>query len=125
MKKEDGFIYPITFCLLLFFCMFLLLHVGLFRQEKMMIIESEKIYLQEYYFLSMLKTVEELAAEGSLKGKGEMAFREGKAEYKVEPISSTVDSLSFTLRMNTGEVLYAIAHYDKSKKVMIKWYEKN
>ncbi|CAM3804961.1 competence type IV pilus minor pilin ComGG [Mesobacillus zeae] len=125
MKKESGFTYPISICLLMFFCTFLLIHTQLFRTETLLSAETERIYIQEYYLLSSVRKAEQLLSQGKLPVMGEFLYREGSVEYKVQAVSAATDSVSFTLKMNAGEETQAVSHYDKTKKMMVKWYEKH
>ncbi|MGG3561009.1 hypothetical protein ABES03_05265 [Neobacillus rhizosphaerae] len=88
-NKEKGFTYPLTLCLLLFFLLFLAMHVDQLLIERKLAHETADIQQEEYYFLSSIKKVEVLyQTVETLPVRGGWTYSNGTMEYQAEAPTS-------------------------------------
>lgn len=93
--------------------------------EKRFLAETEKILIGEYYFQTAVIEAEQRLKAQNLEQKGSFKYRRGEVNYVKKIITQGVDEITFTLRLETGEQLIGIAHYDLGKQQIVKWIERN
>ena len=128
IRNEKGFTYPLTFCMILLFSMFIAIYLEQFIAEKKINKESETIFKQEYYFLSSVKHVENELSLMEDKDDlliGSLFFSHGSDDYRTEKLPEELLKVTFDLRMENLPVVIGIGYYDTEKGKMIKWIEKN
>jgi hypothetical protein len=123
-NKEKGFTYPLTLCLLLFFLVFLTMHVDQLLMERRIAHETAAIQQEEYYFLSSVKKVEALYQAGeTLPVKGGWTYRNGTMEYQAEAPTGGVQKVTFNLVLNSGIAVSGRGSFDVVTKKLTKWTE--
>lgn len=93
--------------------------------EKKFLKETETIRLQEYYMLCSVKDVEMLLREEIAPTNGINYYKHGNVSYQTQTLSTSLDEVTFNLRLYSGEKVVGIGQYDKEMDAMIKWREKN
>ncbi|WP_442594880.1 competence type IV pilus minor pilin ComGG [Neobacillus sp. D3-1R] len=125
-NNQNGLTYPIVLMVAILFFSFLVYQMQFYLSEKQLHHETEIILKQEYYLHLAVKKVEEgLNHNSILIGSGQFTFKKGSVVYKVESYSTSLLRINFTVKLNTLEEAVGIGYYDKTKKIMIKWIEKN
>ncbi len=104
---------------------FLLIGTEQYIAEKKFAKETETIRLQEYYMLCSMKQAELLLKEDNLPTNGILDYHFGTVGFQKQSLSTTVDEVTFTLELDSGEKGIGFGQYDKEKGMMIKWKEKN
>jgi hypothetical protein len=125
MGKQEGFTYPLSLCLLVFFNAFLLLAIQQGLAERSFYKETETILAAEYYLLSSVKEAEKQMRDGNFPETGRFSYEKGEVAYRKKVLSPAVDEITFTLKLSSNEQWVTMAHYDKAQRKMVKWIEKN
>jgi hypothetical protein len=122
---EQGFTYPLSLSVLVFFSLFLLILVEQNGIERRFFKETETILFVEYYFQAAVVEAEQLLNKEELAQTGKFEYREGEVKFARRILSQGVEEVTFTLVLNTGGQWIGIAHYDSEKQKIVKWIEKN
>ncbi|WP_142999659.1 competence type IV pilus minor pilin ComGG [Mesobacillus subterraneus] len=109
---------------LLLMSVFLLILTEQYIGEKRFARETNTIRVQEYYLLCGVKQAESLLREDTLPLAGTFTYTDGTISYQKKSISATLDEVTFTLNLDSGEKTIGMARYDKEKRAMVKWVEK-
>jgi hypothetical protein len=125
MRNQEGFMYPLSLCFLVFFNVFTLLAIQQGLAERSFYKETETILAAEYYLLSSVKEAERQLREGKLPEAGKFSYEKGEVAYRRKVFSPSMDEITFTLKLNSNEQWATMAHYDKVQRRMVKWIEKN
>lgn len=124
IKKEHGFTYPLTLMIIFLFILFFSARVDQLLTERKLAHEKTVIFQQEYYFLLSVKRLEKLYQTGvSIPSKAVMNYKSGSVEYQTESPIGSVQKISLTLLLSTGETIYAIGYFDINLKQAVKWVE--
>jgi len=122
---EQGFTYPLSLCILVFFSLFLLILVDQNMVERRFLAETEKILVSEYYLQLAVIEAEQQLDEQKLDQKGSFEYKRGEVNFVRKVLTQGVEEITFTLRLETGEQWIGVAHYDWGKRQLVKWIEKN
>lgn len=123
-KNQAGFTYPLTLCVLLVFFLFLSIRVEQLLAERKVANQTAILLLEEYYFLSSIKKVENmLTSTGTIQTKGSFKYINGAMDYQAEAPISSVQKVNFTLRFSSGITVIGIGYFDIKLKRIIKWAE--
>jgi hypothetical protein len=110
---------------LLLISLFLLILTENYLAGKKFAKETETIRLQEYYMLCSVKQAEAMLREGNLPDSGLLKYRLGEVAFKKQALSTSVEEVTFNLRLDSGENALGIGQYDKDAGAMLRWREKN
>lgn len=125
-KNEQGFTYPLTLCMLLVFLVFFSIRVDLLLGERQLSGQTEIILQEEYYFFSAVKKLENtLKLKGIISTKGTIKYVNGDMDYQTAAQTGAVQTIDFTLRLNSGITVIGRGYFDTKLKKMTKWVEKN
>ncbi|WP_404329260.1 competence type IV pilus minor pilin ComGG [Mesobacillus maritimus] len=122
---EQGFTYPLSLSVLVFFSLFLLILVEQNVMERRFFNETEKILLVEYYIQAAVVEAEQLLNTEELEQTGKFEYRDGEVRFSRRILRQGVEEVTFTLMLDTGEQWIGMAQYDQGKKKIVKWVEKN
>jgi hypothetical protein len=122
---EQGFTYPLSLSVLVFFSLFLLILVEQNVIERRFYKETETILLSEYYFQAAVVEAEQLLNREELAQTGKFEYRDGEVRFDRRILSQGMEEVTFTLKLKTGEQWFGNAQYDHGKKKFVKWVEKN
>lgn len=81
--------------------------------------------MQEYYLLCSLKDAETLLKMEQLPVAGVFKYGNGVVAFQKKALSMNIDQITFSLTLKSGIETLSIGQYDKEKREMIKWIEKN
>ncbi|WLR57629.1 competence type IV pilus minor pilin ComGG [Mesobacillus subterraneus] len=87
--------------------------------------ETETIRLQEYYMMCSVKQAATMLKEGNLPASGILTYELGNVAYQRQPLSVSLDEVTFNLNLDSGEKALGIGQYDKVTGAMVRWREKN
>lgn len=104
---------------------FLLVITEQYLAEKKFVKETETIRMQEYYLLCSLKEAEALLKLEQLPQGGFFSYQNGDVTFQKQAISVNTDQITFSLKLKSGVETLGIGQYDKEKREMVKWIEKN
>jgi hypothetical protein len=93
--------------------------------EKRFVKNSEIIRLQEYYMLCAIKQAESMLMSDNIPLAGRMEFKQGTVTFNKTSLLESVDEVTFTLILDTGERFIGIGTYDNELDRMVKWIERN
>lgn len=125
MYNEKGYTYPLSLGVLALFSLLLLMMMEQYLMEKRFYQETETILLGEYYLQVAIIEIEDLYKKGDFPQSGQIAFSSGKVNFARRDLSQVLLEVTLSLTLDTNEQWTAIAHYDKEKQKIVKWYEKN
>ncbi|MCM3586354.1 ComGG family competence protein [Mesobacillus maritimus] len=125
MYNEKGYTYPLSLGVLALFSFLLLIMMEQYLMEKRFYQETETILLGEYYLQVAIIEIEDLYNKGDFPQSGQIAFSSGKVNFVRRDLSQVLMEVTLSLTLDTNEQWTAIAHYDKEKQKIVKWYEKN
>lgn len=121
-NNQQGFTYPLVLCLLIIFLLFFSMHIEQLLTERKMAHETAAILQQEYYFLSSVKKVEWLQETGgNIPAKGTIIYVNGTMDYQADTPSGSIQKVSFTLYLKSGEIITGRGFFDLKSKKMVKW----
>ncbi|WP_251551361.1 competence type IV pilus minor pilin ComGG [Neobacillus muris] len=122
--REEGFIYPLTLCLLIVFLLFFSIQIGQLTAQRKQSHEAGSILLEEYYLHSSVTKIENLLLAGeNIPAKGIIVYQKGKIDYTAETPNGTVQRVNFTLTLQSGESVFARGYFDTGMKKFIRWVE--
>lgn len=122
MKKNGGFTYPLTLCLLILFLSLFTFHIEHLLTEKKMQNELALLLQEDYYFLSSVKKVENMyQTTGSVPSKGTFHYKNGSMDYQAEPPAGTLQKINFALHLSTGGQINGQGYFDTNLKALKKW----
>lgn len=123
-KNENGFTYPLTLMVLLLFLTIFSVRVEQLVIERKVAHEKSIILLQEYYFHTSIKKVENLyQTSAPLPSMASIVYLKGTMDYQTEKPVGTLQKINFTLRLNSGEIMTGRGYYDTNLKRLVKWIE--
>ncbi|MFP7297653.1 competence type IV pilus minor pilin ComGG [Neobacillus niacini] len=123
-KSERGFTYPLTLVVLILFLSIFSFRVEQLLSERKMFYETTVILQEEYYFHSSFKKIEKIIQTGGvIPVKGSFSFQKGNMAYQADNPIGSVQKVSFTLKLNSGETVTGRSYFDLAAKKMIKWNE--
>lgn len=126
IRNENGFSYPLTFCVILLAFAVLSIQLELYVSERKMNNESVTMLKQEYYFFSAMKwTEEQFLEEESVKVSGVYSFMDGEVNYHTVRVTDSLYRVTFRLKIKDLSEIEGTGYYDKDLQKMIKWNEKN
>lgn len=124
--NEKGFVYPLTFTVIL--AAFLLLSIQLeqYISDKRMMADAETILKQEYYLLSSVKRTETILKEKKEYDlSGIYYYASGQVSYSTVPLASSLYQITFRTKIGSDPEITSYAYYDIDLEKVIKWIEKN
>lgn len=125
LHNQKGFIYPLSFTILLLASTFFAIYAQQYVIEKKLAHETESILKQEYLFLYSVRKLEVQLQNGEpIMNTGVLNLTRGRVNFSKEDLGTTL-KFTFTITLTTGEKAIGFAYYNKSLKKMIKWVEKN
>ncbi|MCE4047067.1 MULTISPECIES: competence type IV pilus minor pilin ComGG [Bacillaceae] len=123
IKTENGFIYPVTLSVYLLVICFFLVITGIYINEKRIYNDSKLLLIQEYYFMSTVKQLEEELRADRHMLTGEFHYRTGEVAYTVEQVSDDVLKVEYRLFADKMEPMKAYSYFDRGENRMTKWVE--
>ncbi|GLB58175.1 competence type IV pilus minor pilin ComGG [Cytobacillus sp. NCCP-133] len=125
-RNENGFVYPLTFIIILAVLFLLTIQLEQYLSEKRLFGEAETILKQEYYLLSSVKKTENvLNKQKEYDISGSYYYKHGHVSYSTSPLATTLYQITFKAKIGSNSVITAYAYYDTDLKKVIKWIEKN
>ncbi|WP_057765592.1 competence type IV pilus minor pilin ComGG [Cytobacillus praedii] len=126
IRNENGFTYPLTFCVILLASIVLSIQLELYVSERKMTNETVTMLKQEYYFLSAVKGAEEqFLEEESVNASGVYSFMDGEVNYQTVKVADSLYRVTFRLKIKDLPEVEGTGYYDIDLQKMIKWNEKN
>jgi competence protein ComGG len=108
------------------FLLFFSIRVDLLLGEKRLSGQMEIILQEEYYFFSSVKKLENtLKSKGTISTKGTIKYINGDMDYQTASQTGTLQTIDFTLRLNSGITVIGRGYFDTKLKKITKWVEKN
>ncbi|WP_400242348.1 competence type IV pilus minor pilin ComGG [Niallia sp. JL1B1071] len=125
IRNNKGFIYPLSLCVYILFIHFLFVLYGLYENKKGIEISVNNNNMQEYYFLTSSKDVEnQLATQDTPIIAGEKVFLHGQINYTITKNSATTYKIDYKLNLQgVKNQLVATSYYDNELHKMTKWVE--
>ncbi|WP_193224529.1 competence type IV pilus minor pilin ComGG [Bacillus sp. B1-b2] len=126
MLNERGFIYPLSLCIYLLFIQFLLLLYDVYQNKKAIEVEATHSIIQEYYFLSVIKEVENQLAHNEIaSSKGIYSFINGEVHYTINSSSTQEYKIDYKLYHFNKKAVSGTSYFNKEQNRMVKWVEIN
>ncbi|WP_042458345.1 competence type IV pilus minor pilin ComGG [Neobacillus dielmonensis] len=123
-RRDAGFTYPLTLCLLIIFILFFSMQIEQFMANRKLSHETGTILLEEYYLhASVIKVEGLLQKEGTIPARGTYDFQKGGIVFIPETINGNVQSVNFTLTLQSGEIVIGRGYFDMNLKKFIRWVE--
>lgn len=125
IRNESGFIYPLTYCILILASTFLVVQLEQYLAEKRLLLETTRILKQDYYLMKSVKEVEViLSTDSEYASESDFTFSSGVVHYQISSLSDSMLKIDFTLTDKENIKIVGYSLYDKNLKKMIKWIEK-
>lgn len=122
--NENGFLYPLTLCFLLFFTMLLLSGMEQFLTMKKLTVESESILKMETQLLRTVQILEDrLVEEEPIPSPGRIIFSDIEAEYVPTQVTESLWDIMIFMKQDGKIVFRAHAYFDCDIQRVIKWVE--
>ncbi len=125
-RNERGFVYPLTFIIILAALFLLSIHLEQYLSEKRLLEEAETVLKQEYYLFNAVKRTESALKEHKkFNASGNYHYSHGEVTYSIMPLTETLYQITFKTIIDSNSPTISYAYYDTDLKKMIKWIEKN
>jgi len=125
IRNNKGFIYPLSLCVFILFIHFLLILYGLYENKKGIEISVKNSNMQEYYFLTSLKDIEEqLVSQENFVLTGTKIFLHGQVFYTITKDTATTYKIDYKLNLQgVSNQIVATSYFDMDQHKMTKWVE--
>ncbi|GKU81168.1 competence type IV pilus minor pilin ComGG [Niallia sp. NCCP-28] len=125
IRRESGFIYPVTFCVFLLFMVFFAGMTEFYITKKKILEETKAQYRNGYYLMNTVKDIEGKLADQEIEGKiGKYIYNHGAVQYTIQKYSEAEEKIDYVLTAEPNYQINAISYFNAEQHKMTKWVEK-
>ncbi|PKG25709.1 competence type IV pilus minor pilin ComGG [Niallia nealsonii] len=125
IRRECGFIYPITFCVFLLFMIFFVAMTDFYLNKKKILEETKVQYRNDYYLMNTVKDIEGKLANPEIESKaGKYMYNHGTVQYTIQKYSQTEEKVDYMLTAAPNYQINAISYFNIEQHKMTRWIEK-